>query len=472
MGGIMIPKLNLILGLLCREYYADKAVTLQIGGELDPQCRTPEVSAHASLFGLYGGLISGIMGAIIAPKMGALSDRLGRRPIMMLCNTGSLTGEIITIIAATYPETFKVYWILVGYFLDGLTGSMMASMAVSHSYATDCTAPSKRNVIFGYFHGVLFVGIALGPLIAAWVIKSTNNIIWMFYIALACHLFFISLLAFVIPESLPKKSKLAARERHRQHRERHGHVARWRANTESYGQFAAWILSTKGLVVNFFEPLKILYPKDDPIFTPAARRNLVLLASLDGIIFGVGTGAMTVIVLYSNFHFKWDTVTASYFISLMSILRTFTLFVILPTISWLFLRRVRIIPGTGTNLYELSIIRVAIFMDVLGFVGYSLATSGTMFMASGAVASMGGMGSPTLQAALTKHVPPDRIGQLLGAMALLHAIARVTSPVIFNMLYSLTVGKFDQAVFFVLTVLFACAWGVSWMITPDGKSAP
>jgi len=103
---------------------------------------------------------------------------------------------------------------------------------------------------------------------------------------------------------------------------------------------------------------------------------------------------------------------------------------------------------------------------MLGFLGFALASSGEMFIAAGTVASMGGIGSPTLQAALTKHVPPDRIGQLLGALGLLHAMARVAAPVVFNSIYAATVGKFDQTVFIILTSLFGVAWIISWLVRP------
>jgi len=114
----------------------------------------------------------------------------------------------------------------------------------------------------------------------------------------------------------------------------------------------------------------------------------------------------------------------------------------------------------------MTIIRVAILFDMVGFLGYTLARKSSLFMLSGAVASIGGMGSPTLQAALTKHVPPNQVGQLLGAMGLLHACARVVSPTIFNLIYMATVGSFPQACFVILTVMFGIAWGVSWLVKP------
>lgn len=462
----MVPKISLIQSLICREYYATKRMadptftfipisSLKEG--LDRQCQTAGVQVEVAKFTLQGNLISGILSAIIAPQLGALSDRYGRKKMMMITNAGALSGEIITIFAASFPETFPVYWILLGYFFDGICGSFIASMAISHSYATDCTPPAQRSVIFGYFHGVMFIGIALGPFIAGQIIKATGGVIVMFYVALGCHLAFILLLIFFIPESLSKARQRVARDKYR--REQDANPAQ------------DWIQYIRSL--NIFGPLRILYPKGVGS-SLVVRRNLFLLASVDTICFAVGAGAMTTVILYSQFQFSMTPTTQSNFIGIVSTCRVVCLLVILPLITRLVRGATdgpnsRPSPKTGSDLFELSIIRTAIFFDVIGFLGYTLATSQSTFIAAGAVASVGGVGSPTLQAALTKHVPPGQIGQLLGAMALLHAFARIIAPTFFGIIYALTVGKFSQAVFVILTGIFGLAWLVSWGIRPGGE---
>ena len=410
-----------------------------------------------SAFILQGSLISGILAAIVAPKLGALSDRYGRKPIMCITNLGMLLGEVLTIIAAKQPDTFPVKWLLLGYFFDGLCGSFIASMSLSHSYATDCTPPQQRNVIFGYFHGCLFTGIALGPLFAGYLVKWTGDNIAMFYVALACHLFFLVFLVAFVPESLPKARQVTAREKYRMEMEASGSSSSWAQRLRSY---------------NLFDPLKILWPTG-PGSSPAVRRNLVLLASVDTIIFGVAMGTMSIIIIYSNYMFDWKTYEQSIFMTVVNTSRVFILLVVLPGVTRLYRGR----PGrrgsrpatqSGTDTFDLTVLRVGIFFDALGFLGYTLSQQGWMFMASGAIAAVGGMGSPTLQAAQTKHVPPDRIGQLLGAMGLLHAVARVVAPLIFNGIYMATVKDFPQTVFVVLTAMFGVAFVVCWFVQPGG----
>jgi hypothetical protein len=125
--------------------------------------------------------------------------------------------------------------------------------------------------------------------------------------------------------------------------------------------------------------------------------------------------------------------------------------------------------SSGCDLFDLSVIRAAIFFDMLGYLGFTLARNGDLFTASGVLASFGGIGSPVLGAALTKHVPRDKVGQLLGATGLLHAFSRVIGPTIFNGIYSATVSGFRQTVFVCLTATFGAAFICSWLVRPHGK---
>jgi len=465
-GGVVVPKVNLVLSLICRDYLKDHSASgSNLIFSLDPgdECRIPEVQSRVSIFKLCMSGISGSLAAIVAPKLGALSDRYGRTPMIVYINSGMIINEIITIFAAKFPDTVSVYWILVGAIFDGLGGSFISSMAISHSYAADCTPSNKRNIVFGYFHGCLYTGIAVGPILAGYIITVTGDIISMFYLACGCHFLFILMLIFVIPESVPKARQLAARDKHRQ--------------AMDSRPAASWVRKLRSF--NPLEPLRILH---GPGSSPPVRRNLILLASTDTIVFGVGMGAAVVTLLYSNFIFGWDQWEQSKFTSIVNSCRVSYLLVILPVVThWYRSRQECNLPQIssphdphapeGTDNFELTVIRFAILADSLGFLGYALAQTGTQFIFAGAIASMGGIASPTMQAALTKHVPKESVGQLLGAMGLLHAMGRVVGPVVFTGIYAATVAIYPQAYFIVLTAMFGVGFVVSWYIRPGDSTA-
>ena len=429
-------------------------------GSDNPQCRIPEVQSLVSKFQLYGSLISGILSAIISPKLGTLSDRYGRTKLICVSIVGMILNEMMTILVATYPDMVSVNWILLGFLFDGLGGSFIAAMALSYAYASDCTMPEKRNVVFGYYHASLFAGIALGPILAGSIVKASGKLLTPFYIALALHVAILLSLLFVVPESLTKKRQLAACEKMNSKHHVEGASQSW---------VSAIARTTK--TSNFLAPLTVLWPTGPGTY-PAVRRNLVLIAAVDTTMFGVAMGSMTVILLYSKSMFGWDTFETTVFVSVVNSCRVIILLALLPAVS-------RLIRGpvdttakpknSGSDLLDLNIIRTAILFDFLGYVGYTLVRTGPLFILCGAIAAIGGMGSPTLQAALTKHAPPEKTGQILGAMGLLHASARVVAPIIFNLIFAKTVGKYTQTVFVCLAATFGLAFLISWFIRPHGK---
>lgn len=467
-GGAIVPKINLILGLICDEYFSERLAVDPnfqfmpvILGSDNPQCQTPEVQSRVSRFTLYGNIITALLSAVTSPKIGALSDKYGRTKVLASIMVGSLLSEVIFILAATFPAEIPVQWLFLGYCFDGLCGSFTAAMAVTHAYSTDCTPPSKRNVVFGYFHGCLFTGIGLGPIIAGYIVKTNGNIITIFYVALACHCFYFLYVLLVVPDSLPKAKQLVARQK--------------RTYVEDAGGSTtpSWITSISGFLraSNLFGPLAVLYPSGEGS-SSALRRNVVLLAAVDTIMFGVAMGSITVVIIYSEFIFHWGTFESSVFVSVVNSSRVFVLLILLPLVSRIVRgpRRTAIRQSSGSDRLDLSIIKVAIFSDLLGYIGYITSRSGNLFILAGSITSLGAMGSPTLQAALTNHVPTEKVGQVLGAMGLLHALARLVGPTIFNLLYSVTVGSCPQTVFIALAAVFGIAFVLSWFIRPYGEN--
>ncbi|KAI9882897.1 MAG: ATP-dependent DNA helicase II subunit 1 [Watsoniomyces obsoletus] len=460
-GGTLVPKLNLILTLICRQRLADRAILdpqfqfcpVVLGAD-NPQCQTPEIQALSARFNLYTNLVSGILSAITSPKLGVLSDRYGRTKIIAATTACMALGEVVTIVAATWPDRVNVNWLFLGYILDGVGGSFTAALALIHSYAADCTSPARRNEVFGYFHGALFTGIALGPLLAGYVIKATDSIVSIFYISFASHLLFVVGLAFVVPESLSRARRSMAQENHRKQK----------------AEGASWSLTQTVKSANLLAPLSILYPTG-PGSSPALRLNLLTLAAVDTVGFGVAVGAITVVVYYLEYAFGWGNFESSIYVSIINTTRVAVLVVLLPVVTRLVRRghqgenrNARV----GSDWFDLSIIRFGLFFDTIGYLGYVIAPSGSCFTAAGIVTAVGSMASPALASALTKHVPQDRIGQVLGATGLLHALSRVVAPTVFNLIYSATVGRFTQTVFVVLAACYAVAFLLSWLVRPHG----
>ncbi|KAK6540879.1 hypothetical protein TWF694_008262 [Orbilia ellipsospora] len=461
-GSVAVPRVNLVLSLVCREYYRDREshmipgtftpVKLVLGAD-NPECEIPEVAAKASMFSLYMNIIAGLLSAITSPRLGQLSDRIGRRRVLILTSSGGFLSEILLIVCYKFPDRVSYWWLLSSSTVEGCLGSFTLTLALSHSYATDCTTFAKRAAAFSLFHGTLFLGIAIGPAIGGFVIEKTNDLLSVFYGVVVVHTIVFCYIVFILPESLSRTKQLLARDKWAESQRR---------LAETSG--SKWLPGLRAM--NLFEPLSILWPKKGSNLSKL-RLNMILLAGIDFIMFGVGFGVMTVIILYSKIQFHWSIQFSAYFTSIVNSTRVFGLLVILPLLVRLF--RAKPVPGAppqGCDRLDTYIIRAALTAEVLGYLFYLTARSTPVFVLGAVIASFGGIGSPTLQSSLTRHSSPEKTGELLGVIALLHALGRVIGPTIFNSIYSATADSYPQAVFIVLVGVFVVTWIASCFITP------
>ncbi|KAJ6257592.1 hypothetical protein Dda_7377 [Drechslerella dactyloides] len=473
MGAAAVPRVNLYLTLVCQDYYNQQERALPPGsfspiklvlGADNPECEIAEIAAKAAMFTLYINVIVGLLSefdildlvticAISSPRLGQLSDRYGRRRVMVLTSSGSLISEIVLIFCAKFPDSVTYWWLLLASVFEGALGSFTLTLALTHSYASDCTSFAQRASAFSLFHGCLFLGIAIGPAIGGVVIDKTDNLLSVFYAVVVIHVLVLIYIGTILPESVSKSKQLLARDKWAERQRKLREASR-----------SSWWPTLRQM--NVLEPLNILWPKSGQNLAKL-RLNMILLAAIDFIMFGVGFGAMTVVILYSKIQFHWTTKFAAYYTSIVNSTRVFALFVILTVVVRLFRKKPP--PGTpaaGCDALDTYIIRGALSIEIIGYSLFVSARNTPLFVAGGVVQSLGGIGSPTLQSALTKHSPADKTGHLLGVIALLHALARVIGPTAFNGIYYKTAETYPQATFTVLVALFVCAWVASWFITP------
>ncbi|KAL2267619.1 hypothetical protein VTJ83DRAFT_4896 [Remersonia thermophila] len=486
-GGSMVPRLNLIIDLICKHYFADRAANDPdftfapvIPGGNNRQCFIPDVQRQVANFGLALSVTIGSLSSLSAPKLGSLSDRYGRKPMMAVCAIGGILSEIITILAAKFPDAISFRWLLLGAFFEGLSGSFTAGSVLSHAYTSDCTPPSKRGVAIGYLHSCLFTGLAVGPLIAGYLVEWTGSLLSIFYILLGCHIFYVSFLTFVTPESLSRRRQLAARGKHHLALGALGPAAPDFGDPTGPATLGSHILRLAHSTTssNPLAPLDILFPAGSGPEAARLRRNFLALAFTDVVLLGAAISAGPIIILYVEYMFEWGNFESSRFLSMTSMVRVVALIGILPAVNYFFRHRPAAaaaaapapVPASeknrGADEVDIWILRVALLAEVVGATGYVFARTGKAFVASAVMTSFGGLGSATIQAALSKHVPPERVGQLLGAVGLLNSLARVASPTVFNKLYAATVESYPQAFLVLLVSLFAMAFVATAFIRP------
>lgn len=131
---------------------------------------------------------------IAAPALGILSDRYGRRPILLICLIGSTIGYIVFGIGGAL-------WVLIlGRVIDGLTGGDFSVLA---AYVADVTEPEERGKFYGYFGAAVGVGTIVGPVIGGFAATFGYNMPVFLSAGFTGIIVLLSL--FFLPESLEKK---------------------------------------------------------------------------------------------------------------------------------------------------------------------------------------------------------------------------------------------------------------------------
>ena len=149
--------------------------------------------------GWYVGIISAsysLTQFLFAPILGALSDRFGRRPVLL----ASLFGLGIDFIIQGFAPS--IMWLFVGRLIAGIMG---ASFTTAHAYIADVSTPENRAQNFG-LAGVMFgLGFIFGPALGG--LLGEYNMRLPFFVSAALALVNWLYGYFILPESLPPEKR-------------------------------------------------------------------------------------------------------------------------------------------------------------------------------------------------------------------------------------------------------------------------
>ena len=155
-------------------------------------------TAHAAYWVGIFGTVFALIQFVTAPIQGALSDRHGRRPVILLSCLGLGLDFIFMALATSLP------WLLVGRIISGITS---ASFTTANAYIADITTPETRAKSYGMIGAAFGLGFIVGPLLGGWLGAIDLRLPFWFAAGLALLNFCYGL--FVLPESLPPERRSA-----------------------------------------------------------------------------------------------------------------------------------------------------------------------------------------------------------------------------------------------------------------------
>ena len=141
-------------------------------------------------------VIFSLMQFIFAPILGTLSDKFGRRPVMLICLLGLGVDTLLLALAT------NVWWLLAARALGGIFG---ASYSIASAYIADTSEPDDRAANFGLLGAAFGIGFIIGPLLGG--LLGSVDIRLPFYIAAALSFANLVVGYFFLEESLPENQR-------------------------------------------------------------------------------------------------------------------------------------------------------------------------------------------------------------------------------------------------------------------------
>ncbi len=154
-----------------------------------------DAARAAEMLGVFG-TIWALMQFLCSPVLGALSDRFGRRPVILLSNLGLGLDYLVMALAP------NLVWLFVGRMISGVTA---ASFTTAGAYIADVTPPERRAAGFGVQGAAFGIGFVLGPALGGLLGSVDPHL--PFWVAGGLSLANAAYGFVVLPESLPRERR-------------------------------------------------------------------------------------------------------------------------------------------------------------------------------------------------------------------------------------------------------------------------
>jgi len=320
------------------------------------------------------------MAFVFSPILGRISDRLGRRPVLLVSLLGTSAGFLLMGFAPKMPFGFAVFgmaptlvWLFVARIIDGISGG---NISTAQAYIADVTPPEERSKGMGLIGAAFGLGFTFGPPIGG--LMSSISAGAPFFFASAMAAANATALYFFLPESLSHE---------------HRHEARRRATVaEVLEHGGGWHL--KAIIAAYF----------------FATISFAMLT--------------TTYALFANHRFNFDAVHTGYMFLYVGVLGAIIQGGLLGRLVKMFGEKTLAVTGT------------AIFAAAM-FVLPASSTVSILILASTGVAVGNSLMTPSLNGLASKSVGPAWQGRMLGVMASVASLARIIGPVLGGMLLGL-----------------------------------
>ncbi len=332
------------------------------------------VAGEANVATMYGYFIAvyALLQFLFAPVLGRLSDKYGRRPVLLLSLFGTGVDYVFMAMAPNLGLLF------LGRIISGISG---ASYTVATAYLADISDDSNRAKNFGLMGAGFGLGFILGPAVGGLV--ASQGLMYPFLISAALNLANFFFGWFVLPESLPQslRRNFTIRE------------------------------------LNPFHSLKVL--------TSMPSISLLVIAHI--FLQMAGQTHPSIWAIYTEARYGWTASEVGISLAAVGLFSALAQGGLTgPAVKMFGERKVGLWGALG---------------EALGFASFGLATTGIMVYVVLAISSVFWAAHPALQSLIAREIPPDKQGELQGALMSLTSLAAVINPLLMTNIFAVTSMK-------------------------------
>ncbi len=316
---------------------------------------------------------------VFAPILGRLSDRVGRRPVLLVSLLGTSVGFLLMGFAPQIPVGFALLgmaptlvWLFIARIIDGVSGG---NISTAQAYIADVTPPEERSKGMGLIGAAFGLGFIFGPAIGGLMSHVSAGAPFFFASAMAAAN--ATALYFFLPESLSHEHRAEARRRV--------------SVSEIFQHGGGWHL--KAIMATYF----------------FATISFAMLTAT--------------YALFANHRFNFDAIHTGYMFTYVGLLGAIIQGGLLGRLVKLFGEKA--LATSGTAIFAASMFALP-----------SSATLTTLIVASSGIAIGNSLMTPSLNGLASKSVGAAWQGRMLGVMASVASLARIIGPVLGGWLLS------------------------------------
>jgi len=330
-----------------------------------------DVAHAARIVGLFGFVWAAAQ-FLASPVVGALSDRHGRRPVVLLSNFGLGIDYLVMALAPS------VAWLFAGRMVSGVTSS---SYSTASAYIADVTPPDERAAKFGMLGAAFGLGFVVGPAVGG--ILGDINLRLPFWVAGGLSLTNAAYGYFILPESLPPEKRARV----------------------------PWHMANPLGSLSFLR----------------AHPELLAMGATFFLYYIAHEVYPTLFVLYGDYRYGWSARQLGLTLALFGVGSMITsAFLIGPIVK---------------RIGERNALLVGLSLGALSAMVIALAYTGTLFLISIPIASLGGLTSPALMAIASRKASDREQGRLQGALGSLQGIAMMTAPILLSQIFAVAIQR-------------------------------